>query len=158
MTRFGKSPFLALTFAGCCALALLAAPASAERCAAPQLEGTWLVEVTLASPPPGFPASFTALETYSRGCGFVTSNDLGALARPGQGEWAQQGGRQFHAEIVFLNDAANGIALVTVDHTLQLVGSRRYAGAGEAEFFDAGGNSLGVASFTTTALRLRDGG
>ncbi len=40
------------------------------------LEGTWWVNVNFASPPPGFGPNFTALETYGRGGGLVTSNNF----------------------------------------------------------------------------------
>jgi hypothetical protein len=147
-----KSLFGAL--AACGAL-LLAAPAHADRCAAPQIEGTWVVEVTLDGPPPGFPDSFTALETYSRGCGLTTTNDLAAAPRGGQGEWLQDGGRRFHTVIQFLTaDDAGPTGAIVVHHSVLVSGGGRYAGEGEAEFLDAAGNSLGVAAFTTTAVRL----
>jgi hypothetical protein len=153
MTQLSKSVLRTLT--ACTAVALLATPARAERCASPQIEGTWLVEVTLDSPPPGFPGSFTALETYSRGCGMTTTNDLLPAARGGQGEWVQDGGRRFHTLIQFLTtDAAGPSGAIVVTHSLQLNGGSRYTGEGEAEFFDAAGNSLGTATFSSAAERL----
>jgi hypothetical protein len=50
-------------------------------------EGTWLVRVSVADPPAGFPVPFDALETYGRGGGLVTSNNNSLIPRPGQGTW-----------------------------------------------------------------------
>lgn len=140
-----------------CGFALAAVPAHGETCASPRIEGTWVVAVTLDGPPPGFPDSFTALETYSRGCGLTTTNDLAAVPRGGQGEWRRQEPGRFHTVIQFLTaDEQGPTGSVVVVQALRLTaGGTRYVGEGEAEFFDADGNSLGVASFTSAAIRLR---
>src|SRR5688500_5581827 len=56
------------------ALTLLATRASAANNSSVGLEGTWVVSVQVSDPPPGFPTPFTALGTYSRGGGLVTTN------------------------------------------------------------------------------------
>jgi hypothetical protein len=153
MTQLVSSGFRVL--AACAAVLLLAAPARAERCAAPQIEGTWIVEVTLDGPPPGFPTSFTALESYSRGCAMTTTNNLPPAARGGQGEWVQDGGRRFHTVIQFLTaDDAGPTGAIVVTHSLLLGSGGKYTGEGDAELFDTAGNSLGVIPFSSSAVRL----
>jgi hypothetical protein len=62
------------------------------------LLGTWVVQVSLdpATVPPGTPLSFTELDTYGAGGGFMASNNgPGAGDPPGQGNWARTGRHQF---------------------------------------------------------------
>ena len=119
------------------------------------LEGTWVVTVNLASPPPGFGPSFTALETYNHGGGMVTSNNLPPVPRPGQGAWEKRG-NQFAVVIQFFLFDQNGwpAGSVKVRHTITLKGSDEYTGAGLAKFFDLNGNLLTSVPFTTQGRRL----
>lgn len=108
------------------------------------LEGTWIVRVQVSDPPPGFPTPFSALETYSRGGGLVTSNDNTLIPRPGQGAWAKGGNGDYTASILFFIFSPTGAAIgkVHVRHSIQLEGSDSYTGRGEAEFKDLDGNPL----------------
>ena len=62
------------------------------------LLGTWIVQVSIdpTTVPPGSLLSFTALQTYDAGGGFVVSNSgPGAGGPAGQGNWVRTGDRQF---------------------------------------------------------------
>ena len=119
------------------------------------LEGTWVVTVNLAAPPPGFGPSFTALETYSHGGGMVTSNNLPPVPRPGQGAWEKRG-NQFAVVIQFFLFDQNGAPAgsVRVTHNITLKGNDEYTGAGEAKFFALNGSLLTTVAFTTEGRRL----
>lgn len=119
------------------------------------LEGTWVVTVNLAAPPPGFGPTFTALETYSRGGGLVTTNNLPPVPRPGQGAW-ERNGNQFAVAIQFFLFDQNGAPAgsVRVTHNITLQGSDEYSGAGEARFFALDGSLLTSVAFTTEGRRL----
>jgi hypothetical protein len=118
-----------------------------------RIEGTWVVTVSLSAP--GFPSSFTALETYSRGGGLVTSNNLPPVPRPGQGVWEKKG-NQYAVTILFFLFDQNGAPSggVKVRHSITPDGKDRYTGVGEAEFSDLDGNLLFTVPFTTEAQRL----
>jgi hypothetical protein len=119
------------------------------------LEGTWIVTVNLVAPPPGFSSSFTALETYSRGGGLVTSNNLPPVPRPGQGAWKRNGNR-FEVIVRFFLFDQNGAPAgsVIVEHEISLEGKNEYAGAGNARFLDPNGNLLTEVAFTTQGERV----
>lgn len=122
-----------------------------------RLEGTWVV--TVAATAPNFPPSFIALETYSRGGGMVTSNNLPVPVLPklGQGSW-EKDGNQYAVVIQFFtfdeNGAPNGSIRVT--HTLNLQGKDAYSGVGEAEFRDVNGGTLFTLPFTSEGQRLTE--
>jgi len=118
-----------------------------------QLEGTWVVTVSTSAP--GFPPSFTALETYSRGGGLVTSNNLPPVPRPGQGAW-EKNGDAYSVNIMFFTFDAAGApnGSIRVRHSVSLVGKEEYEGAGVADFYDAGGNLLFSIDFTSTGERM----
>jgi hypothetical protein len=120
-----------------------------------ELEGTWNVTVSLIGPPPGFGSSFTALETYARGGGLVTTNNLPPVARPGLGSWARRG-RSFAVSIqFFLFDASGSPAgLIRVRHRINLDRDDEYFGEGLAQFFDAHENVLLTVPFTSHGRRL----
>ena len=119
------------------------------------LEGSWIVEVSISLP--GLPSSFTALETYSRGGGIVTSNDLpvAAVPKPGQGEW-EKNGKAYSVVIQFFTFDTTGVASGTiyVSHTITLDGKDSYSGIGQAKFYDLSGNLLLTGGFTTLGKRL----
>jgi len=136
-------------------LGLVGATMSAFAAESVPVEGTWLVTITPAQPPSGFPASFTALETYSEGGGMVTTNALPPVPRPGQGAWVRNGS-DCRATIIFLGvdlgTAAAGSA--RIDHTFMLNGKDEYSGSGTARFFDSAGNLLFSISFTSQGRRI----
>jgi hypothetical protein len=118
-----------------------------------RIEGTWVVTVNISAP--GLPPSFTALETYSRGGGLVTSNNLPPVPRPGQGEWEKNGGQYAVTILFFLFDQTGAPSGgVKVRHSIALDGRDRYTGIGEAEFSDLDGNLLFTVPFTTEARRV----
>ena len=62
------------------------------------LLGTWIVQISgdPATLPPGAPLSFTELDTFAAGGGFVASNNGPGSGDPaGQGNWVRTGDRQF---------------------------------------------------------------
>lgn len=63
------------------------------------IEGTWEVTVNLHVPDstsiPNLPSSFESLETYGRGGGLITSNNMPFLTRVGQGAWDKIGNQYF---------------------------------------------------------------
>lgn len=125
--------------------------AAVER--APQLEGTWVVTVDLHNPPPFLPETFTALETYSRGGGLVTGNDM--QQGPGQGSWERNGDQYVVAILFFTRDPENVTnGSIRVRHRVGLDGSGAYSGAGEADLFDSSGNLVMTVPFTSSGQRL----
>jgi hypothetical protein len=140
-------------------LALLAASArfatAQDNSNGQKIEGSWAVEVFLNNPPPFLPASFTALETYSRGGGIVTSNNMAAGPRLGQGAW-DKGGRQFDVGILFFILDQNGAqtGTIKVSHTVTLDGRDAYSGEGVAEIYDTAGNLLASVSFISEGRRI----
>ncbi len=106
-------------------------------------EGTWLVEVRVSDAPPGFPVPFTALETYSRSGGIVTSNNNPLIPRPGQGAWTKSGSDGYTASIIFFffDPIGTPIGTVEVTHRFTIEGDV-YTGTGEAQFKNLNGESL----------------
>ena len=145
--RIAVSTFLVVTLA-----ALVPAAGAQSR---KGLEGTWLVTVEVADPPPGFPAAFTALESYARGGSLVTSNDNPLVSRTGQGAWDRDG-NDFVAKIVFfvLDESEAPAGTIHVVHRIGLAGSETYAGEGEAELRDASGAPIATLAFTSRGERL----
>ncbi len=118
------------------------------------IEGSWIVAVTLDEPPPGFPPSFTALETYSRGGGMVTSNDTLLVGRPGQGAFQRRGDHvQVTITFLLVDPEVGPVGSIVADHTLEVNGDT-YTGAGQANILDADGNLLVTATFTSQGARL----
>jgi hypothetical protein len=129
----------------------MATPAAAGN----NVEGTWVVNVDLNAPPPFLPESFTALETYCRGGGMTTSNDMTQQLPGGQGSWTRDGG-DAEVTILFFTRDANGVAngTIKVRHTVTLIGSDTYSGTGVAEVRNLDGLLLGSVSFTSEGTRL----
>lgn len=133
--------------------AVAAAEPAANRGRAAQLEGTWVVTVDLHNPPPFLPETFSALETYSRGGGLVTGNDM--QQGPGQGSWEKDGDEYAVSILFFVRDADNATTgSIRVRHRVTLDGADSYTGTGEADLFDAAGVPLGTVPFTTIGQRL----
>jgi hypothetical protein len=106
-------------------------------------EGTWLVQVSVNDAPPGFPVPFTALETYGRGGGIVTSNNNPLIPRPGQGAWRKSSSNEYAASIIFFffDPSGTPIGTVEITHRFTIEGDV-YTGAGEAQFKNLDGNPL----------------
>jgi hypothetical protein len=133
-------------------LSAFAAP-TGNNAPAGNLEGTWVVTVNLISPPPFLPSQFTATETYSRGGGMVTSNNM--LQGPGQGAWEKDGDGYAVSILFFTHDpsgAPNGS--IKVMHTISGADGDSYSGSGTARIYDPSGNLLAAVQFTSTGSRM----
>lgn len=153
---FAKRINLALAAAALSALLWTSAgaqSASKGASSSPQLEGTWVAAVDLLNPPPFLPEEFTALETYSRGGGMITSNNTGV--GPGQGSW-ERSGDGYTVTILFFTFDPGGAhsGSIRVRHSISLDGRGEYSGQGVAEVFDTAGNLLGSVSFNSQGRRL----
>lgn len=156
---FAKTTQTALAAAAAFFVLLCAAAAAqsdkGSASGSPQLEGTWEVKVDLINPPPFMPEEFTALETYSRGGGMITSNDVPFLTRVGQGAWEGAGGQHL-VKIKFFTFDANGLpsGTINVTHAITLDGKDEYSGKGTALLCAPDGTSCATAHFDTTGRRL----
>jgi hypothetical protein len=108
--------------------------------AAPELEGSWRVMVTLVGP--GGPMQpFLTFSTFGRGGTFIESTQPGQ--GPGHGVWRRTSGREFGLTFQKLVFDANGnpAGSLKVREALGLsANGGSYAGNGTAEIFDASGN------------------
>ncbi|HSE97160.1 MAG TPA: hypothetical protein VLD57_02745, partial [Blastocatellia bacterium] len=112
--------------------ALLLTPVPATGANGRSIEGSWDVTVNLHDP--NLPPSFEALETYDRGGGFITSNNMPFLTRVGQGAWDKIGPHQYFVKIRFYKFDPSGLpsGTITVTHTITLNGKDEYTGVGTA--------------------------
>ncbi|MEW6213050.1 MAG: hypothetical protein AB1631_32305 [Acidobacteriota bacterium] len=135
--------------------ALLLSPMQAMSAGADSrtIEGIWEVTVNLNDP--NLPPSFEALETYSRGGGFITSNNMPFLTRVGQGAW-EKVGNQYFVKIKFFKFDENGLhsGTITVTHTVTLNGKDEYTGAGTAVLCGPDGTTCLSVDFDTVGRRL----
>lgn len=123
---------------------------------APQIEGSWLITVTIADGPP----PFRAIETFSAG-GALVVTDGGqppSLGHVYQGTWARTGGHKFAFTFLgFQYDAAgvhSGFIRVRVTLTLEPDGNA-YNGTGTVEFLDLNQNVVaGPFELTTHGVRI----
>jgi len=115
---------------------------------APQLEGSWVDDVTIVS---GFGAGATIknLSTYSRGGGLVTLPAGGIppplQSSPGHGTWIHKGGREFTDTIVFFIYDPTGQLVFTVKVHESLIVSEagdEYNGNSSFDVFDPAGNLI----------------
>ena len=127
----------------------------ADASSGPPLEGTWEVNVDLINPPPFLPEEFTALETYSRGGGMITSNNMPFVTKVGQGAWEKRG-NQYSVKIKFFTFDPGGFpsGTITVTHMLTLSGKDEYTGRGSAVLCATDGTTCATAQFDTAGRRL----
>ena len=124
------------------------------------IEGTWEVTVNLhvpdLSPIPNLPSSFEALETYGRGGGLITSNNMPFLTRVGQGTWDKIG-NQYFVKIKFFTFDLSGLPLgkIIVTHTVVLSGDDLYTGTGTANLCGSSETDCVTVDFDTVGRRLR---
>jgi hypothetical protein len=79
------------------------------------LAGTWQVVADPLNPPPGFPAEFRALHTFTEDGRFIETSATNPLLKsPAHGEWRYEGGRQFSATFLFYVFDPAGNHAVTV--------------------------------------------
>jgi hypothetical protein len=105
------------------------------------LAGTWVVQEALnpQTVPPGTLLSFTRLETYSAGGGYVaTNNGPGAGGPPSQGNWVAVGHGEFATTELRLGfDAANvftGITKIRSQLTINEAGNE-FTGSVQVDIF-----------------------
>jgi hypothetical protein len=126
-----------------------------ESAVAPEIEGTWLVTVTIPDGPPPFPA----LVSYARG-GVLTTTDGGtapALGHVYQGTWARTGSREFAFTFLGLQYDAQGVFTnyFRVRETVRLSrNGNAYNGEATFEVLDTAMNVIATGSLTTHATRV----
>lgn len=124
------------------------------------IEGTWEVTVNLHVPDstsiPNLPSSFESLETYGRGGGLITSNNMPFLTRVGQGAWDKIG-NQYFVKIKFFTFDPSGLPLgkIIVTHTVVLSGDDLYTGIGTANLCGPSETDCVKVDFDTVGRRLR---
>lgn len=130
--------------------------ANAAPSAASTLEGTWIVDVNVD---PSLPiGTFVALETYSRGGGLVTSNDLHRAKGidVGQGAWNRIGAHAYRASILFFVFEADGVpsGSIEVSHTVQVTAADSYVGEGNATLRATDGSVIASGRFTSFGRKM----
>ena len=138
----------------CTALLLFALEALGTTTEGYNLEGSWEVTVKLENQTPV--PFFETLETYDRGGGLITSNNLPFLTRVGQGAWEKLGNRQYLVKIKFYKFDANGLpsGTITVTHTVTMQDKNEYSGTGTALFCDLDGTTCQAVDFNTEGRRF----
>lgn len=122
---------------------------------APELEGTWLVMVTILDGPPPFPS----LVTYARG-GALTVTDGGVPPASGniyQGTWIRTGSHEFAFTFLGFQYDAQGVFsnYLRARETIRLEpGGNAYNGVTIIEVLDTAQNVIATASATTHATRV----
>jgi hypothetical protein len=121
---------------------------------APEIEGTWLVTVTIPDVPP-----FPSLVTYARGGALlVTDSSVApALGNVYQGTWAKTGPHEFAFTFLGLQYDANGVFsnYLRARETLRLEpGGNAYNGVTLIEVLDPEQNVIATGSSTTHATRV----
>jgi hypothetical protein len=135
----------------------LPSKASEGGASAPQLEGTWVVEVNGAAGP------FKSLVTYTGGGGFIGSPPPvppPLHSAPAQGTWKRSGGREFVSTFVTLiyDPAGQLVATAKTREVVTLSADGEQSdGRSSTEVFDAAGNPLPQFSLCgqTHATRVR---
>lgn len=148
---------LVITIALVAAMALIGAQSvtADNGTSAPELEGTWLVAVTIPDGPPPFPS----LVTYARG-GALTVTDGSvspALGNVYQGTWARTGAQTFAFTFLGLQYDANGVLAnyLRARETFRLEpGGDAYHGVTIIEVLDLDQNVIATASATTHGARV----
>jgi len=126
-----------------------------ERAVAPEIEGTWLVTVTIADGPSPFPS----LVTYARG-GALTVSDSSQPPASGNvypGTWARTGSHAFAFTFLGFQYDAQGVFAnyIRVRETVRLERSgNAYNGVTTIEALDTAQNVIETYSATTQATRV----
>jgi hypothetical protein len=137
------------------AIAQTAQANSAGGSVAPELEGTWLVTVTISDGTP----PFASLVTYARG-GALTVTDSSvapALGNVYQGTWTRTGSQAFAFTFLgFQYDAQGAFSnYLRVHETIRLEqGGNAYNGVTAIEVLDTAQNVIATVSATTHATRV----
>ncbi len=121
---------------------------------APELEGTWLVTVTIQDGPPPFPS----LVSYARGGALIITDSSGVpgVGNVYQGTWTKTGPHEFAFTCLgFLYDA-NGLTNYIRGHdTIRLeLDGNAYYGVTNVDIFDTAWNRIAISNGTTHATRV----
>jgi hypothetical protein len=136
--------------------AVAALPAGAAG-RAPNLTGSWLVEIAIENPPPGIPPVVYSLRSYAID-GTMVESGSGADRSTGHGEWIRLGNRRFRLDWAFFIFTPDGTPLLVKETTHLTVNASgdEYRGDGVGFLFTTGGAPAGgPIPFTETATRLR---
>ena len=126
---------------------------------APELEGTWRVELTPNGPlPPGLPPPpYRSLQTFTRGGVMMESNQFRESV--GHGVWTRLGSRKFKFtfERLWLDPAtATYIGKTVVTDEIELNGAvSEYTGSGSGVDYDPAGHVLNRYCGRTRGVRMR---
>lgn len=121
-----------------------------------KLEGSWLVEVTLADPPPGVPNQVLALRTFTANGSMIETASL-AGSTSGHGEWVRTGNRRFRADWTFFGFGQDGelVGLQRISETIVLAPrGDRFSGTGTMRMVGHDGTVLASGAATTVGVRL----
>jgi len=145
--RHAIATVAALTLAAAAGLALAVDRASSDD--ALQLEGTWLVQVTLHDCSSGadletFPAMNSFVSTGSLVEFATTPNITPAMRTPGLGNWQRTGPRRFHAifSLFFLPDGVTVGALYQISRTIIMTGPNHFRADASVQILDPTGTMV----------------
>jgi hypothetical protein len=146
---------LAIAFVALLALAPTADATGSS--AGTAIEGTWIVDVDT-----GFDlrpiGQFLALETYSRGGGFVTTNNISRAhgVDVGQGAFRRVGPNRFQVSILFFTFNPDGTrsGSIEISHTVRLTSASTYVGQGDATIRDVNGAVVLSGAFATSGRKM----
>lgn len=127
-----------------------------------QLDGTWLIAVTLESAPPGVPLAFTTLNTFTADGALIEAGMPAAPVRTpiGHGQWRRAGDRLFTATFTFLTFDGQGrqTGMQQITRSIRLSDDRQeFRAVSRNEQFDMDGKVVFSGSATETARRLAIG-
>ena len=103
-------------------LLMIGAPAMMFGAASNKLEGTWSITIAFdGAPPPGFPATFPVVHTFTPGGEVIEANSLPPSKGAGLGEWASVAPWQFRYTLRFFVTDPTGavIGYAQVRHWIQ---------------------------------------
>jgi hypothetical protein len=122
---------------------------------APELEGTWLVTVTIKDGPPPFPS----LVSYARGGALIVTDSSGgpAFGNVDQGTWTKTGPHEFAFTFLGFQYDANGIFTnyIRGRETLRLErGGNTYNGVTTVDILDTAQNVIATSMGITHGTRV----
>lgn len=127
----------------------------ADTAAGQSLEGSWIVNVTFATPTTVFPPSFTGFDTYMAGGEYIGASNV--VPQEFHGQWARTGNRQFVQTFRFFLFDSKGVytAYVKVRALQQLDDSLDHMhGVFTAELYSPDGKLLTSANGVTQSQRM----
>ena len=124
-----------------------------------ELEGTWVVDVTLENPPPGIPPNFPTMNTFLPSGELLETGAGTAPSRrtPGHGEWVRTGDRRFAATLMWFRFDAEGryIGTQTAHEQIRLRRNlRQFRGTSLTVIRDPEGNVLATSTARLEGTRI----